>query len=392
MEFKIKYDYGIGEEERQTVLQVLQDDIFTLREHRTALEKEFSERIGIKFVIGTNSGTSAVHCSLLALGIYQGDEVITVDNQHATPAFTIMACGAKPVFVDCEEETLNIDPALVEAAITPKTKAILPVHTAGHPYDGAAINEIAEKYDLPVIEDAAQSLGAKIRGKYVGNFGTVAIFSFARHKHVMGGGRGGIIATDDEDLAEKLRQWSSNRYGRTTTPTMEGTKVSVAKPLDYQAAGIGLSYYMSELHAAIARVQLKKFFDPHGSLNPIKKRQIANFYTEQLSELSFIKTPKEKEGMHHSFLRYIVRVPKRDELYQFLTEKGIELFVHYPVPLHRSKFYVNQFGPQADSPFPITEKTCREVLTLPSWPQLTTEQLQFVVDGIKEFYQTHDPD
>ncbi len=386
MSFEIKYNYDLGEEERQAVLKVLQDDAFVTREQCNALETEFAQFIGTKYAASTNSGTSALHSCLIALEVSQGDEIITVDNTHSSPAFAIMAAGAKPVLVDVDEETLNIDPTLVEAAITSKTKAIVPVHSAGHPYEVPLIHEIAEKHGIPVIEDAAQSLGAKYQGKNVGTFGPLAIFSMARHKHVMGAGQGGIVVTNDDELIEKVRKAATSRYGWLELPT---TKEKMEKPAGLDASegeAVGFCYYLSEVHAAIIRVQLKKFFTPGGALHPTKKRQIAMQYNELLGEISQIQTPVEKDWAYHTYLRYIIRVPYRDELYKYLTkEKKIETFLHYVIPLHRSKFYIDAYG-QIKKQFPITEKTSQVVLTLPSWPQLNVEQIEFVVDCVKEFY------
>jgi len=389
LDYQIKYNYGLDDEERQTVLQVLTNDAFVTRDQCTALEEEFAEYIGTKYAAATNSGTSALHCCLEAFGVSQGDEVITVANTHSSPAFAIMSTGAKPVLVDIDEETLNIVPSLIEEAITAKTKAIVPVHSAGHPYDIDPIHEIADKHNLPIIEDAAQSLGSKYRGKNIGTFSPIAIFSFARHKHVMGAGQGGIAVTDDEELIEKFRRISTSRYGWLDIPSIKKQAPKSAGLDASQGEAVGFTYYLSEIHAAIIRIQLKKYTTPDGALHPSKKRKIAALYNELLAELSLIKTPIEKDYAYHTYLRYIIRAPKRDALYQFLTkEKGIECFLHYVIPLYKSKFYTDAYG-QVKKPFPITEKTSKEVLTLPSWPQLTEDQIYYVVDSIKEFYRIH---
>lgn len=382
MEFEIKFDYDLGEEERQAAFPVLHKDVFTKHEQVPALENEFAKYIGTKYAVVTNTGTSALHCCIAALGITREDEVITVANQHTAPSFTVMLEGAKPVYVDCEEDTFNIDPTEIEAAITPNTKAIIPCHSNGHPYDCDTINEIAEKHDLIVIEDAAQSLGALYKGKLVGNFASLSIFSLAHHKHIMGAGLGGVAVTNNEILAEKIRRWRTSRYRGGITTAID----PVDKALVYQGSAPGFCYYLSEVHAAISRVQLKKFIDSNGSLNPDRKRALAKLYNELLEDTPVI-VPIEKEYAHHTYLRYVIRAPQRDKLFRYLTqEKRIECFLHYPIPLYRSKFWLDAYGP-IDREFPNTETVTKEVLTLPSWPQLTSDQVTYVVECIKEFYQ-----
>lgn len=380
MKFKVFWDYDLTEEERQAVLQVLQGDVFVSPKQVPAFEQEFAEYIGTKYAVATNSGTSALHCCLVSLGVSQGDEVITAANQHTAPSYMIMLCGAKPVYVDCEIDTFNIDPTEIEAAITPKTKAIVPCHSGGHPYDCDPINDIAEKHGIPVVEDAAQSLGAKYKGKLVGNFASLAMFSGARHKHIMGAGAGGIAVTNDEELAEKLRIARTSRYYK--PPESDDT---ITEDLKKQGGAPGFSYYLSEVHAAIMRVQLKKFINPNGSLNLKHKRHNAEQYKELLADTP-VTTPIEKDYAYHSYLRYMIKAPNRDKLYAFLMrEKGIECFLHYPTPLPRSHFYLEAFG-TPNRKFPNTEKIAKEVLTIPGWPGLSAEHRQYVVDSIKEFY------
>ncbi len=381
MKFKLAWDYDVTEEERDAILQVVQGDVFVDREQVPAFEKEFAKYIGTKYAIATNSGTSALHCCLVTTGVTQGDEVITVANQHTAPSYMIMLCGAKPVYVDCEADTFNIDPTEIEAVITPKTKAIVPCHSGGHPYDIDPVNEIGEKHGIAVIEDAAQSLGAKYKGKLVGNFAPLAMFSGARHKHIMGAGAGGIAVTNDKELAERMRIARTSRYYQ--PPISDDV---IVDDLQKQGGAPGFTYYLSEVHAAIMRVQLKKFIDPNGSLNLKHKRANAQRYEELLADTP-VTTPAEKDYAFHSFLRYIIKAPQRDKLYEFLMrEKGIECFLHYPIPLHRSHFYLEAYGAPIRQ-FPNAEETSKVVLTIPGWPKLTEAQIQYVVDSIKEFYQ-----
>ena len=374
---RVLYDYGLNEEERNAVLEVLQGDKFAGDKQKRMLEQEFCEYIGSKYSVALSSGTAGLHCSLLACGVTRGDEVITVANTHWSPPMSIINAGAKPVLVDIDEETLNIDPSKIEEKITPKTKAIIPVHSSGHPYDIDPIHEIAEKHNLVVIEDAAQSLGAKYKGKLIGNRGDVTVFSFARHKHVMAGGWGGIVLTNTEELAEKVRMFASQ--GRGKKYYSEKSEKGVRKGI---AEVSGFSYWLSEVHAAITRVQFRKFRE--GPLGVEKRRFNARIYNELLTELPFVKTPVEKAWARHSYLRYIVRVPNRDELYLFLRRKQIDVSTHYYVPIYEDEYFIKQVGPCTET-FPVTSKTAKEVLTLPSWSQLRPEQIEYVVDSIKDF-------
>jgi dTDP-4-amino-4,6-dideoxygalactose transaminase len=376
---KVQYDYGLGDEERRAILTVLQGDKFVGHEQKRKLEKEFCDYIGAKYTVALSSGTAGIHCSLLALGVQAGDEVITVANTHSTPAMCIMNAGAKPVLVDIDEETLNIDPRKIEEKITPRTKALMPVHSNGHPYDVDPVKEVAQKHGLRVIEDAAQSLGAKYRGKRLGTFGEVGIYSFARHKHVIAGGWGGIIVTNDEEIADIVRAFASQgRDGRYEEKGEYGVPMGLS-------GKVGYSYWLSEVNAAIARVQFRKFRT--GSLRVEERRRNAERYNELLEGIPPVQTPIEKEWAYHSYCRYVVRAKDRDRLYTYLTKKGIYVAVHYYTPTYREPYYTERFGLTNES-FPFTERASKEVLTLPSWPQLTEKQLVYVTNSIKKFYQS----
>jgi perosamine synthetase len=358
---------------------VLRGDKFTGDEQKKKLEQEFCDYVGAKYAVCLSSGTAGIHCSLLALGVRNGDEIITVANTHSTPSMCTMNVGAKPVLVDINDETLNIDHRKIEAKITPKTKALIPVHSNGHPYDVDPVKEIAEKYGLRVIEDAAQSLGAKYRGKRVGTFGDVAVFSFARHKHVIAGGWGGIVVTDSEQIADSVRAFASQgRDERYELKNEHGVPLGLS-------AQLGYSYWLSEVNAAIARVQFRKF--RAGPLSIERRRKNARAYDEMLEDVESVSTPIEKEWAYHSYCRYVIRAKERDKLYSFLTKRGIYVAVHYYTPIYREPYYVEQFGPPSEN-FPSTEKAAGEVLTLPSWPGLTEKQLAYVVDSVKKFYRS----
>jgi dTDP-4-amino-4,6-dideoxygalactose transaminase len=378
MMMKVQYDYGLSDEERRVVQTVLQGDRLVGYEQKRKLEQEFSKYIGAKHAVSLSSGTAGLHCCLLALGVRGADEVITVANTHSTPPMCIMNTGAKPVLVDIDDETLNIDPRRIEETITPNTKALIPVHSNGHPYDVDPVREIAQKHGLPVIEDAAQSLGAKYKGERLGVFGDVGAYSFARHKHVIAGGWGGIVVTNNEEIADSVRIFASQGRDKHYDQKSEHGVPSG------MSGRSGYSYWLSEINAAIARVQFKKFRT--GPLSVEKRRRNAKRYNELLEDVPSIQTPIEKKWAYHSYCRYVVRAKDRDRLYGYLTNRGIYVAVHYYTPIYREPFYVAQFGSTTEG-FPVTEKAAGEVLTLPSWPQLTEKQLLYVVNSIKKFYR-----
>jgi dTDP-4-amino-4,6-dideoxygalactose transaminase len=252
---KVSYDYALSQVERKAVLSVLQSTKFADDEQKRKLEKEFCDYVGAKYAVAVSSGTAGLHCSLIAAGVKPGDEVITVPNTHSTPPMCIMNVAAKPVFVDIQDDTLNIDPSKIEEKVGPKTKALLPVHSNGHAYDVDPVNEVAKKHGLAVIEDAAQSLGAEYKGKRLGTFGDIGIYSFARHKHVMAGGWGGIVLTNNEEVANLVRAYANQGRGRKYGQlSPDGAPIQVSEFSGY-------SYWLSEVHAAIARTQFKRFRD-----------------------------------------------------------------------------------------------------------------------------------
>jgi dTDP-4-amino-4,6-dideoxygalactose transaminase len=352
-EFKVAFDVGYDEEEIEAVASVLKDGRWAVSsEQKDSLIREFCEYFGVKYAIPTSSGTGGLCSILAAFGVGPGDEVITAANSHISPPTQIMAVGAKPVLVDVEEKTLNIDTSLIKEKITSKTKALMPVHSAGHPFDVDPVVELAEKYDLRLIHDAAQSMGAKYKGKLVGRFPDVTLLSFATHKHVCIGGAG-MILTDDEDIMNAV--WAKVHQGSPLKTVSDPHRLEMIRYT------WGYSYRMIEVIAALTRVQFKKFREGE------------------------IRTPVEKDWAYHSYCRYIIQAERRDELFNFLTGKGIELFIHYLTPLNTQPFLKNCFG-YREGMYPVTEETAKKVLTLPSWPYQTAQDVDYVVESIKEFY------
>lgn len=351
------------EEHKMAIEKVLSSGRFILGEEVASFEKEFANYIGVKYGIGLNSGTSALIFSLKACDIGEGDEVITVPNSFVATSNAILSVGAKPVFVDIDEETYQIDTSLIEKSITKNTRAILPVHLYGHPCDMDPILEIAEKYGLLVVEDACQAHGTKYKGKRVGSFGDVACFSFYPSKNLGCFGDGGMVVTNSDEIAEKVRMLRD--YGQ---------------KVKYRHEVLGFNDRLDELQAAVLMVSLR-----HLEEWIQKRRENAKYYNKLFEELNKdIITPSEKEWAFHTYYLYVIRTKMRDKLREFLSKKGVETGIHYPTPIHLQPFYVNQFNFKVGD-FPVTERCAREILSLPMYPNLAKDEIESVVETIKEF-------
>lgn len=347
----------IGNEEKQAVLEVLDSGILSQGPRVQAFEEAFAEMCGVRYAIATSSGTTALHIALLAHGIGPGDEVITSPFTFIASANCALYVGARPVFVDIDPRTFNLDPAQIEAAITPRTKAIIPVHLYGLPCDMDPIMEIAQKYGLAVIEDACQAHGAKYKGRHVGSFGT-GVFSFYPTKNITSG-EGGMIATNDPKIAEKCR--IIRQHGARQR---------------YYHDELGFNFRMTDIHAAIGLAQLLKL----EQFNQIRQAH-ARYLTEHLRG---VVTPYVPPDRTHVFHQYTVRVPsgKRDALRTFLQERGIGSEVYYPLPIHQQRLY-RELG--YDGHFPEAERAAQEVLSLPVHPALSPSDLEAIVAAVNEF-------
>lgn len=271
--YKNTFQFGYDDEEINAVVENLKDNKWVWSHEQTdKLAQEFSDYFGAKYVIPVNSGSMGLVCALAALGVGHGDEVITSANSFPAVPMYILCLGAKPVLVDVEEDILQIDPCLIEEKITPKTKALMPVHSSGHPFDIDPVMEIAEKHNLPVVHDAAQSMGAKYKGKFLGQFPDVTVFSFAVHKHVCV--NGGMVLTDNEELADKIYEKQFQGSSRKVVPSR------VAADPRYTW---GYSVRMLEPTAAIARAQFRKF--KTGSQRVELRRELARLYGELLKDI-----------------------------------------------------------------------------------------------------------
>jgi dTDP-4-amino-4,6-dideoxygalactose transaminase len=333
--------------------RVLDNAQFILGPAVSSFEKDFAAFCHTAEAIGVNSGTSALHVSLLAAGIGPGDEVITVPFTFVATAAAIEYAGAKPVFVDIEPTHFTMDPAKIERAITPRTKAIVPVHLYGQPADMDAICEVANRHGLVVIEDACQSHGSDYKGRRCGSMGLLGCFSFYPGKNLGAYGEGGAIVTNDPALAGKarlLRAWG------------EETR--------YEHKYRGFNYRMDGLQGAVLGVKLK-----HLETWTEARRSRAAEYTRRLRGTA-ANVPAERPGSRHVYHQYVVRVPERDAWRAALTEAGVQTGVHYPIPVHLHPAYSDLGYSRGD--FPVSERAAIEVLSLPMFPELTDEQIESI--------------
>ncbi len=327
-----------------------------------AFEKEFSEFLGGGHVVALNTGTSALHLAMLALGIGPGDEIITVPMTFIATASAIHYTGARPVFVDVDEGTCTMDPARVEQAITPRTKAIVPVHLYGQCADMDPILEIAGRHGIPVIEDAAQAHGAIYHGKMAGTMGTLSGFSFYPGKNLGACGEGGAAWTRDENLAHimrMLRDWGQSKK--------------------YHHDLMGFNYRMDGFQGACLRVKLR-----HLASWTTSRQQHAQRYDQFIKDVPAVRTPKRTLGPEsHAYHIYALRCQRRDELKAHLESHGIQTALHYPVPVHLTGAFAHLGYQQGD--FPKAEAIAATELSLPMFPELTESQIDLVVQAIRDF-------
>lgn len=343
----------LGEAERQAVLEVLDSGMLVQGERTAQLEAAFAAVCGTRHAIATSSGTTALHIACLAHGLGPGDEVITTPFTFIASVNCILYVGARPVFVDVEEDTFNLNPALIEAAITPATRAILPVHLYGYPCDMDAILDIARRHRLVVIEDAAQAIGATYHGKPVGSFGT-GCFSLYATKNVMSA-EGGMITTDDDDLAERCRLLRNH-----------------GMPRRYHHQLLGYNFRMSDLHAAIGLAQMKRLEE-----FTARRRAHAAYLNAHLRR---VITPQVRPGYGHVWHQYTVRVRDgmdRDAAIRRLNQAGVGTGIFYPLLANRHP-YMQELG-LAEAHLPVAERLSGEVFSLPVHPQLSQSDLDTIV-------------
>ena len=351
---------GIRREIDAALARTVDNNSFCLGPDVVQFEKDFAKFCDAQHCLGFNSGTSALHIALKILNVGEGDEVITTPFTFVATSWAISYVGAKPVYVDIDDATFNIDPAQIERAITPRTKAILPVHLYGQPCDLDKILEICRKHQLPMVEDACQAHGAKYKGKVVGTSGDMSCFSFYPTKNLGACGEGGALVTNNDKYATRAR--SLREHGSTVR---------------YYHDEIGYNYRMEGFQGAVLGVKL-----PHLSKWTKERQRVAARYTELLAKTP-LRLPLQAQYAESAWHLYTVRHPRRDELKKHLEDNGIGCAVHYPIPLHLQKAYANLGYKPGD--FPVAEKASRECLCIPMYPELTDAQIIRVTDVIKSF-------
>ncbi len=342
------------------IARTLDSGAFCLGPEVAQFEKDFAAYCGAAHAVGFNSGTSALHIGALLLNLGPGDEVITTPHTFVATSWALAYVGAKPVFVDIDEATMNLDPRLIERAITPHTKAVMPVHLYGHPFDADAILEICRRHKLALIEDAAQAHGARYKGKVTGTFGDVSGFSFYPGKNLGACGEAGALVTNRADFAARAR--SLREHGSSVR---------------YYHDEVGFNYRMEGLQGAVLNVKLR-----HLAAWTTARRHRAHRYHDLLAGTPLV-LPREAAGVESVYHLYVVRHAARDRLKAHLEKCGVGTALHYPLPLHLQKCFAS-LGHRAGD-FPIAERAARECLSLPIYPELTDAQQNHVVASIKSF-------
>lgn len=349
---------SIEKEINEAIRSVIMDSAFIGGKYHKSFRQNFSSYVGVKHCIGVGNGTDALFIALKSLGIKEGDEVITVANSFIATSEAITMTGARVVFVDCDEQTYNIDVESIEQKITGRTRAIIPVHLYGQPADMDSIADLAQKYNLMIVEDAAQAHGASYKGKNVGTFGHFACFSFFPGKNLGAYGDAGAMMTDDNELARKARMFAN--HGRTEK---------------YNHEFEGFNSRLDGLQAAILDVKLK-----HLEKWTERRREIASMYNEGLRDI--VITPEENFDVRHVYHLYVIRVKNRERIMNYLSEKGISTGIHYPIPLPFLKAY--EYLGYRPEDFPVAYKLKDEILSLPIHGSMTDVQIQYVIKHTRD--------
>jgi len=363
VDLKAQYT-SIKTEIDQAIADVIESGQFVSGYEVKTFEKEVSAYLGVKYAVGVASGTDALHLALLACGIGLGDEVITTPFTFIATAETITRCGATPVFVDIDPTTHNIDPDKIKSKINQRTKAILPVHLYGQPAEMDTVSELAKKYNLKVIEDCAQALGAEYKGKKVSSLGDAGCLSFFPSKTLGAYGDGGMVVTDDSDIADRVKLLRNHGSRR-----------------KYHCDVHGFNSRLDAIQAAVLRVKLRYL------QNWIRKRQeCARIYMQLLRTIDWISVPYEPEYSTNAYNYYTIRIGRninRGRLIDFLSDNGISTAIYYPVALHLQEVH-RDLG-YAVGDFPCSEQAQDRVLSLPMYPELETYQIELIVDKMRDF-------
>ena len=362
LDLKAQYE-SIRSEVACELQKVLDNTAFAGGHFVEKFEKEFAEFCQCRFACGVGSGTDALWIALLMLGVGKDDEIITAPNTFIATAEAISFAGARPVFVDIDEKAYTINPELIESAITPKTKAIIPVHIYGQMADMDPIMEIAGSKGLMVIEDACQAHGAEYKGRRAGSIGDAGCFSFYPGKNLGAYGEAGAIITNNEELAEKIRIFRDH-----------------GQAMKYYHSIIGWNARMDGIQGAVLSVKLRHLEEWN-----LARRKNARLYNQLLEDIEEITVPFESDYAKHVYHIYSIRVDNRDELIKALTQKNISCGIHYPVPLHLQDAY-KSLGYSKGS-FPVAEKCAEQIVSLPMFAELTSEQIETVSNEIKSFIE-----
>ncbi len=357
-DLKLQYD-GLRGELLAALDRVCRTASFVLGEEVARFEEEFAAYCGVRHCVGLNSGTSALHLALLAVGVRPGDEVITTPNTFIATAETISYVGARPVFVDIHPATANLDPERIEAAITARTRAIVPVHLYGRPADLDPILALAARHDLPVVEDACQAHGARYRGRRVGGFGQAAAFSFYPTKNLGAYGEGGALTTDSDGVARLAR--ALRHHGETRR---------------YLHEHIGYNYRMEGFQGAVLRVKLRRL-----DAWTARRQEIARVYRARLAGAR-VEIPEDDPRAESVYPLFVVYVDARDQVREALAARGVGTAVHYPRPIHLQTAYA-WLGHLPGS-FPHAERACERVLSMPLYPEMTIEQAEYAARTLAE--------
>lgn len=361
LDLKAQY-IAIKEELGAAFEKVMESGNYILGPYVEQFERSVAEYCKVRYAIGVANGTDALLLTLDALGIGEGDEVITTPFTFFASAEVISQVGAKPVFVDIDQDTYNMDPSKLEAAITPRTKAIIPVHLFGQPADMDPIMDIAERYELKVIEDACQAIGSTYDHRPAGSIGSAGCFSFFPTKNLGGYGDGGMIVTNDEQLAQRIRMLRAHG----------------SNPKYYHSL-IGYNSRLDPLQAAFLQVKL-----PHLDRWNALRREKADIYNRELRHLP-VKLPSVSDRVEAVYHLYIIQADRRNELMKYLLEHGIASGVYYPVPLHRQEVYAD-LGYEGGA-LPVAEQAALHTMALPLYPELTEEDQMYIVRKIGDFFR-----
>jgi dTDP-4-amino-4,6-dideoxygalactose transaminase len=356
---------AIKAEVDEAVRRVLDSSAFILGREVEAFERAFSEHVGVRECVGVSNGTAAIQLAITACGVGPGDEVIVPANTFFATAEAVSTAGATPVFVDCDPVTYHIDAEKIESAVTPRTRAVIPVHLYGQPADLDAVFEVAERHNLIVIEDAAQAHGARYRGRRVGARGRAGCFSFYPGKNLGAYGEGGAVVTDDAEVARRVRMLRDH-----------------GSEQKYRHEIIGYNFRLEGIQGAVLGVKLK-YLDEWNAA----RRAHAARYRELLAPLEAagaLTLPREAPDVEHVYHLFVVQTDERDALQRYLSSAAVQTGIHYPVPVHLQPAYASLGHREGD--FPRAESQSRRVLSLPMFAELTGQQISYVADALADFY------